>query len=665
MLQDDKIPAKPYNPKPEDRAKVEFVYDRLTVLLDDVMGKSYPEMNDRTPKQLWDDSQKRLNAYVRTKAAQGKEEWQANLFTGSTRNKQRSYVGSSSREVPLISISATSESGERSRERAEWLKGAVRHSYVQGDNPEMVIFEDGWNCSGNGTVIKHDCYVRQYGKTETVTGWDPETGEVEYETKDVDDAIGRYEEVDVPLERLIPGDAYKPTQDQTELIWYDYYDKAQFTAEFGKYANFKHVQPGGGHVNGDQDLFFGKKWGERTEKDKYEVVKYYSKRLLEKGKDGKEALRSCYRIVVNGVLMLDAPLLWGGKRKRYPLAVAQFEPFAKKMFWGNSLPNIVMAMQDEENSLENSLLDKVHRSVETPMLVGNVNRDDLELEDRLVTGSDRIYVQDVEKVKPMPVAGPTQGEFAMLDRVGKMLSEATVDALQGGAAGSGSTAREVVLANERANDMKGIFFLMLKDLWLQKTRLRVDSIIANYTRQDSAGRYRAMNVPDAELSDGSKGVLKLKVATEGEIAEMNRTAGYDETGRRFNMTDVSDEADSMREGVRVETLAIPPGYLDGYEYEIEIQTESLKQRGKGIDMALATEFATTAAQLFPAKFAANEDKFFSELAKQYGQNPAVFDGALPAPAAPVQMPGQSPAPGPATAMMGAGAKPLPEMGALI
>ncbi len=614
-----------------DEDKVKYVYDRLDVLLSDVMGAKYAEMNDRTPKQFWDDGQKRQNAYVRTREAQDKEEWQANVFTGSTRNKVRSYVSSVSKDVPLISMTATSESGERSADRARWLKNAVRHSFVQGANPEMTLFLDGWNAATVGTVIKHDYWRRGKSEWEDVTEWDASTSKLKFVMAKGKGTAGCAEECEVPPERLIPGDAYVPDiQDQPELIWIEYWDEAKFTEEFGKFPAFGSVRPGGGRTSGETDLFFGNRWGQRTEKCKYEVLRFYAKRLLEEGENGKKSLRSCYRIVANGVLMLDAPLLWGGKEKVYPFSKAVFEPFAKPMFWGNSLPNIVMDLQDEENALSNSMLDKVHRSVETPLLIGNVNKDDFDLEDRLVTGSDRIYVQNVDAVKPLLIPAPTQGEFAMLQRVGKMLEDASLDALQGGSAGSGSTAREVLIANERANDNKGLFFLSLKDLWIQKTRLRTALLIEHWDDRDGSGGYAVRNVDGAELSDGSKGTMRLMVAEPARIAAMNRIVGYGEGRQPYNAVDVMEEEAKMKGEGNTEIMAIPPGYLDGWKYEIEIQSETLRQRGKSLDMAYQDEFTSKSSTLFPEIFAANRRKFFDEMAKQYGQNPSTYSDATPA-----------------------------------
>jgi rhodanese-related sulfurtransferase len=624
-----------------DKKRAQFVNDRVRVLLDDVMGKNRPEFNDRTLKQYVDDSQKRLNAYVRTRAEQGKEEWQANVFTGSTRNKVRTYVGSVAKDVPLISINATGTSGERSRLRADFLKEIVRQSFVAHDNPEMVCFMDGWNCAANGTVIKHDCWVNETGKTEEIVSYDSETGKVEKKMVDAGDGVGHAVEVDVPLLTLLIGDAnVVDVQEQPELAWVQFMDEAEFYSEFSNYPNFKDVSPVTLLDDSDFKSFFGDEFGVSKERKGYQVVRYYSKRMLENSKgdteDGdKRELRSCYRIVANDTLLLDAPLLWGGRKKRYPFSKAVFEPFAKPMFYGNSLPNIIIGLQDEENALENSMLDKAHRSLETPMLIGSANRDDFDVEEREVTGSDRIYVTDVNQVKPMPVNGPTPGEFSMLERIGKLLANATSDALQSGQTGSGSTAREVVLANERASEMKGIFFLSLKDLWLQKTRLRLDSVIANYDRKNSKGTYNTVNVDNTELSNGKRGTLKLMVAEPNEISEMNRVAGYGKDRKPFNVLDVREQEEFLREGTPIEIVAIPPGYLDDYEYEIEIQTESMKQRGRSVDMALASEFTGLVARLFPNKFLANEEKFFDDLAKQYGNDPKSFQSGQPQSVSPI------------------------------
>ena len=616
-----------YQPGDKEQNVVKFVYDEYDDMWKNVMNKSFPEMNDRTPEKFWDDSQKRLNAYVPTRASQGKEEWQANIFTATTRNKIRSYVSSVSKEPPEISILATNKENEQSMMRAEIMRHLLRHSYLANSNPEMTIFYDGWNCAGNGTLVKYDGWLYQTQKTEIVKSFDPLTGKTEAETQEIvieDCPI----EVEIPLNRFFVKNAYiRDVQEQPAVLWVDYMDLDEFLLEFGKYKNAKHVRSRAQiqESRGQTDLFFGEKWFDRMERRqaKIEVFKYYSK------------VKNKYCIVANGVLILDVPLLWGRTKKWYPFSKTIFEPFANStLFWGNSLANILMPQQDAENNLYNSMLDKTYRTLVTPMLVSMANKDAMELEDEFVTGDTRIYVDDINGVKPMPIEGVSASEFNMLKMVSQELSLASVDALQQGFSGSGVTAREIVIANEKANEIKGVFFTMLKDLWLQKMKIRVINLLTHLSQgqrlgmvlgEEKASDYiRLFNIPHTKLTSGETGLLQIRVAEPETIKNLNRVVGYTEPGKPFNRLDVEEEKVRVQEGQPVEIMAIPPDYLDDWEFDLEIQTQSMQQRGKSLEMALAMEKVTTIAQLFPEIFATNKDKFFSELMRQFNDDPQKY-----------------------------------------
>ena len=151
------------------------------------------------------------------------------------------------------------------------------------------------------------------------------------------------------------------------------------------------------------------------------------------------------------------------------------------------------------------------------MLVGMANKDAMEIEDEFVTGDTRIYVDDINQVKPMPIAGVSQSEFNMLKYISQELSLASVDALQQGVGNSGVTAREIVISNEKANELKGVFFVMLKDLWLQKTRVRLVNLLGRYSNPNTLGKLigeedaqeylRTFSVPHTPLSTGEIGTL--------------------------------------------------------------------------------------------------------------------------------------------------------------
>ena len=341
-----------YKPTEQDIEATRLVYDEYDYMWENVMNQSYPEMNDRTPAQFWDDSQKRANSYVPSRASQGKEEWQANVFTGTTRNKIRAYVSSVSKEPPQMSITATNKKSERSMRRAEVVKHMIRHSYIAYDNPEMNIFFDGWDCAVSGTVIKYDGLIHKTGKQPIVETFDAVTGEVKLKDDEERVLEDCPIEIEIPLNKFFVRNAYiRDVQEQPAVIRVDWITKDDFELEYGKYSKAKFVKSRAQirKTREQVELFFGDRWFDRMEdmENKIEVIKFFSK------------AKNKYIIVADGVPLLVAPMLWGRVKKWYPFTKAIFEPFANSnLFWGNSMPNILMPHQHTEKALHNSMLDK-------------------------------------------------------------------------------------------------------------------------------------------------------------------------------------------------------------------------------------------------------------------------------------------------------------------
>ena len=608
---------------------VEHVYKEYDWMWENVMNVSYREFNDRTLAQFMDDSQKRANSYVPSRDSQGKKDWQANVFTGSTRNKLRSYVSSVSKEPPEIHIKAMNERRQESVARAEVAKQLVRHSYLAYGNVEETIFFDAWDCAINPCVIKYDSWLYRKEKRKVVTDYDPTTGKVETEEEEYieDRPMEQY----VPANRLFIKNPYvRDIQEQSALIWIEYMDHEAFMRQFGKYKKAKMVPHRTSEKGNDFDTFFGDKWWDRTEQEQVEMLRYYNK-----GDDK-------YYIVANGVLIMGSPLLWGKHRKMYPLAKGIFEPFANStLFWGNTLPNLLMDMQDVENAFVNSMVDKTYRTLETPMLIGMVNKDQFDLEDEFVDTDTKIYVENVEQVRPMPLPQVNPSEFAMLKFVSDRISQASLDVLQQGMSGQGVTAREIVIANERASEIKGLFFLMLKDLWLQKTKLRLLNVLTHYNRSverilsaEGMEVLKEFNVPNTELSTGETGTLRIRFAEPQTINALARPIGKTKDGKEYNRLDIEEAKARMKDGSPVEIMVIPSDFLDGWEYDVAVTTESIHQRGKSLDMALSMEKLTLLTKLFPAFVQANQDKLIADLLLEFEDSPEKYEFPSAAPVMP-------------------------------
>lgn len=624
--EEETLEKETYNISQEDQEMRTFVYSDYAAMRD-VHTQKYPEFNERTLIQFIDDNDKRLNGYIPTRESQNKEEWQANFVTQLTRNKVKAYAASSSKNPPDLKIIARNYKNGISPKRADIMKMLIQSSYIEyGNNPEKVIFDDSWTGLGNGTIIKYDGWLKTKNKIKSVTKFNQVTGEVEFDEKEeiTDDCPI---EINVPLKNFFISNAYVPdVQKQSAVAWAECYDKSRFNHEFGNYPNSKFVKTANQLISDNEtQTFFGNEWADRINKDTIEVFRYYNKS------------KDLYVIIANGVILLKSPLLWGNKRKRYPFAKSGFEPFANlNLFWFNSMPNILMSLQDLDNSMNNSMVDKVYRSLKTPMLIGATNKDLFDLEDEYVDQDTKIYVDDVNQVKPMPAEGITQSEFNMYKLVREMADQATLDGVQGGATGSGSTAREVVIANERAEQIKNTYYMFLKDLWIQKYELRVLNILMNYgeatidstlPEEDAQTykKYRSFTIKNQKLSNGKQGNIQIDVVPTDKQSRPSELAG-------------KEDAYALS-GVPTEIIEIDPTSLDDWDYEIDIVTESLYNHNKSMDMALVTEKVAGVAKLFPNIFMQASDEFFKEYIEGYGddanrylssmQKPQAVQGAAP------------------------------------
>src|SRR3990170_7028796 len=83
--------------------------------------------------------------------------------------------------------------------------------------------------------------------------------------------------------------------------------------------------------------------------------------------------------------------------------------------------------QIEKSTTLNLLVNKLYRSVVKPYLVGLVNKDVLDIESEIISQDSRIYVPDIDQVKPWPAEGVNQSELAMLAAMDRSIDLLSVD----------------------------------------------------------------------------------------------------------------------------------------------------------------------------------------------------------------------------------------------
>lgn len=564
--------------------------------------------------QYIDEGERILNGYTPSREEQGKEAWQSNFMDNVSRAKLRAVAASVGLRVPDISVKASNAKGLLSAKRAEVMKRTTQASFLQG-NPKLNAFLETWSMLAAGGVIEYEGYLSGGCKREVVDSFNLETGEVKTRTEYVK-VDGRPISIIIRPEDFYWEDWYKrDIQDQSGLAWVQRYNTAELETEFSRYANYKHIKSKR-EVAGNADLqttTFYNAWKEHVSDDDYAVFRRYSKA------DNR------YEIWINGIPMLIAPLLWSEKGLPvYPFTKTISEPFANPdFFWGMHFPHLFEGYSETKTTSVNNIIDKLYRSFKKPMLVGLGNKDLLDVEDEMVDDDDKFYVPDVDQVKPFPFEGVQQSDLAMLQMIDRYIDLQSIDPAQQGIADDNTTARATVLADERAQELKGILFMFLEDLWLQKYRARSRTVLTHWLK-DIATRTsfkdQIITVDDVLFSDGKRGTLAIHIAPTAE--------------KLLTIQEIDAREAAMEEqGIPYQLISVTKDYLDEWDYETQIIAESLYNQTRLKKRAKFEDKMATMVSIFPEYVASNKEKLFNEFIEIDGESPADYNppAAPPAP----------------------------------
>lgn len=572
---------------------------------------------ERSFNEYIDHSERILNGYTPSKEEQGKEEWQSNVMDNITRAKMRAIAASVGLKIPEVVYEARNKNGVRSTRRAEVMKQVTRYTFLQ-ENPTMQSFLEVWGMLAHGVLWEYEGYMSGGAKQKVISYFNVETGEFEFK-EEYRRVPGR------PISIIIsPNDIYFPTfyvrdhQKLPYLFWVQRYNKSELETEFSKYKNYKYVldKKACSELQASEQSTYGyDKWSGRVEYDEYEVVRKYSKE------------EDLYEVWVNGIQLLSVPMLWSYRgQKHYPFAKSISEPFANADFLvGMSFPALLEAYQENKTTITNTLTDILYRSLVTPMLVGLSNKDLLEVEAELVDSDNRIYVPDVAQVKPMPQRGIQQADLAMLEIMDNSINRLSIDAAQQGVTERDVTATAIKIADERARQQKGMLFLFLEDLWVQKYKLRHMTILTSFIQDKSRQkdfRNKTISVNDVDLGD-EKGWLDIHIAkSKSELLSIQEIEAREEA--------------ASQEGMVYKLISVTKDYLDNYEYDYTIIPESLHNQDRIRMESELRDKIQMLVTLFPEYFAENKQVYLEELLAIYGDN--IKDLKPPTPPQPVTAP---------------------------
>lgn len=623
--------SKTYFLTPEESEARAKTYSYLQDMID-LKNLPMPHFSGPDGQRSWltliDDSERILNGYTFSREQQGKEEWQSNMMDNISRAKMRAICAGIGLKVPEMSFECVNDDGVYDKTRAELIKTITRQSFHDG-NPTMHAFLETWHMLSHGVVFEYEGYKTGGAMRKRVISFDSLTGEVETK-KEYVKMDGKPFTVLLNPQEFYWWDFYiRDIQEQPRVAWVQHYTKSEIELEFSKFKNYKYIKDRAQALQFTQlqDTLYFDKWKDRVkEENDYEVLRMYSKE------------DDLYEVWINGIPLIRSPLIWGDKEKMYPFAKEVSEHYANTNFFvGMPFGQIMEAYQDQKNTVINTLADKLYRSMDKPYLVGLQNKDLFDVEDKFVNSNNRYYVPDINQVKPLPADGINSGELAFLQILDRGIETMSVDrSQQGQASGGAKTAREVMVADQRAQEMKSILYLSLENLWYQKTRLRVQIVLSHYLQDKalhSTRRGQIISVKDYAFGDGARGILDIHIAKS--------------KAKLLSPTELqAREAAMEQQGIPYKLISMTHDYLDGWQADFKIIPSSFHNQ----DQATKTEELMTEIQhvstLFPEFFVANKDHYLKEILELHGEHPSEFNP--PAMPAPPTQPGQ-PAPAPAPA----------------
>lgn len=565
-----------------------------------------------------DDSERILNGYSPSREEQGKENWQSNIVDNITRAKLRAIAAGVGLKVPEMIFDAVNANGLRSKKRAEMMKQTTKKTFESG-NPILHTFLEVWQMLSHGVLFEYEGYETGGAKRKRVTSFDSRTGEVEFESEYVE-MTGKPVSIILNPQEFYWADWYKKNvQDQPYIAWVQRYNKQELEQEFSKYKNYdyiktkKQISTG---LSSMQETLYYKKWEKNVGDEEYEVFRYYS---LEDDE---------YIIWVNGVEILYAPMLWGDEAdKYYPFAHTIAEPFANPQFMvGMSFPQLLEGFQESKTTVINTLVDKLYRSLKPPTLVGLANKDLLDMAEELVDEDYKIYVPDVNQVKPFPFDSVQQADMAMLSMLSQSIDSISIDPGQQGIQQENVTARASLIADERSREQKSILFTFLEDLWRQKYRLRIPNILTHYLK-DKAARSdfndKTITIPDYNFGNGERGVLEIHIAQK--------------KSELLSIQEIEARELAMEEqGMPYKVISVMPSYLENWKYDYRVVQGSLHNQSRMRQDQEFMEEVQTVTTLFPEFFAANKDKYLENYLENRGKNISEFEPPAEAPTLPVE-----------------------------
>lgn len=512
------------------------------------------------------------------------EDYEVHLKMPHIRNKLMAILARLSAQRMKSEVHAQNMLQGADKELARFI-GMILEWSDDTSQQDKVHFDWMLETAMKGTGILCEDYYRLEREVKEILEYDPITGKSRWKKKKIAESGCRG--YVVPLEEFFVWNIREPDiQRQSKVVWATVMPIRDFKRIYAKYPKAKEVIPGGERLH--EDTFF-QQYLHGLGQDMVSV-----RRIFNRDQDE-------FKIIANNVELTEEDNPIPFKHKNLPFVRAIYEPIQPDFFYGKSLADKGGNIADAIDQLFNDLFNRNQMSLKAPLVAkkGSVLQDS-------VWRPDSILWYTGEKPERLEVGTGSQDTDRLFNILSDQLNLSTVSPTIQGQAGSGSTAREVIMAQENANELMSMFQRMMEWAEGPRAEMRISNLLQFLEKGEieditemPAGTVRILTQGNVELSTGKFGTREIRLMREGAMTPPNILE------RQFSETH--------------EIIEVSMEALRRLKYYVRIVPNSSIKISQSLKKALDVEYATTMANLFPNLV--NQRELATSLTEAFDKSP--------------------------------------------
>mgnify|MGYP001567227829 CR=1 FL=1 len=544
----------------------------------------------RSWKDYIDYSFKKFNQFV--DIPEDTEDYEVHLSLPNVRNKMMAILARLSAQRMKSEIHAQNVDQKIDKVLSKYLRYFLEWSDEVSEQ-DVVNFYWMLETAMKGTGILCEDYFKYSKEIKDIKLYSPQTGKSDWRKKKIE-KDGCYSFV-IPLEEFYVWNmrlsAYE-IEKQHKVYWKSSMELAEVKRVFKKYPKINDVMPGG--MLAEEEKAFYNKFFTSMEKDSVDILRIWCPE------------KDSFKIIANNVELTEDENPIPFKHKKAPIVAAIYEPIVADFFPGKSLPDKCGNLADAIDQLFNDLFNRNKLQLKAPLTAkkGSTFVDS-------VWRPDTIIEYTGERPEPLQLKYDSQDTDRLYNILDGQLNLSTISPVNQGQVGSGSTAREVILAQENSNELMSMFMRFMEWGERKRANLRISNLLQFLTQPkigmvagDAADKfqkqYQEFKQYGVELSNGKRGTRIMRFKHNYQITPSKILE------KQYSQEDV-------------EIVEIPIELVQNLDLFIKIVPNSSVKVSDSLKKALNLEYTSTMVNLFSD--IVNKQELASELTEDYDKSP--------------------------------------------